>query len=862
MTKENLSKTANKIFPILDKELDIASMESEVRSLWEKNKVYDYDKESTKPVFSIDTPPPYVSAAHLHVGHAMSYTQAEIAVRYKRMQGYNIFYPMGFDDNGLPTERYVEKNYNIDKKTITRSDFRALCVQETQKGAKEYEKLWRALGLSVDWDLRYSTIDDRSQHTAQKSFLDLYNKGLLYRANDPVLWDTSFETSLAQADLETMTRKGKLYDIDFGSADGKALTISTTRPELIPACVALFVNPNDERYKTLLDNKQKAIVPLFNYDVPVMASEDVDPQFGTGLMMVCTFGDGEDVKKWKQYKLDTRQVLTPSGRMNDLAGPYTGLKADEARKRIITDLAAAGLVRGEKIVEQNVSVGERSETPVEFIMAPQWFINVMDNKERLLDRAEGLKWYPDWMKTRLNQWIDGLKFDWNISRQRFYGVPFPVWHVKETGDIIVADEKDLPIDPMESDPPEWAKKKYSGLTIVPETDVMDTWMTSSSSPLINANWAGRTDVKGSMDIYPMSLRVQAFEIIRTWLFYTLVKADYHTESLPWKDVMISGWGLNEQGKKVSKRDLEKYTDASGYNRYDPYSLIEKYGADALRYWAASSQLGHDLRFNERDVKDGRKIVVKLWNVARMCFLYLDGFDPTQDQVPISERPIEDQWISFELNNLIQKMTDSFEKYDYATAKESLNKFFWMTYCDDYLEMTKGRFWEDSEWSDKDRKAAQCTLHESLRTILGLFAPYLPYITENIYQKADRFNEPYESLHVSAWPKSDLSMTFDRKADMDLLKGILYDVRKQRSDKKIGSGTLIDELIIDLADASPQTQETIHKLQPSLRGAARSTKMSFGAAAADANQTNGVRVAIIPYPDGSAPNMMTMMRLAM
>lgn len=861
MTKKDFDKVANRIFPVLDKELDISAMEAGIRSLWEEKRVYEYVPDAAKPTFSVDTPPPYVSAAHLHVGHAMSYTQAEVAIRYKRMKGYNIFYPMGFDDNGLPTERYVEKTYNIDKRNITRADFRALCVDETKKGAKEYEKLWRALGLSVDWELRYSTIDDRSRHTAQKSFLDLYNKGLLYRANEPVLWDTSFETSLAQADLETITRKSKLYAIDFSSTEGQPLTISTTRPELIPACVALFVNPNDERYKVLIDGAAKATVPLFGHEVPVLASEDVDPQFGTGLMMVCTFGDGEDVKKWKQHKLDTRQILTPSGRMNELAGPYVGLKPEEARKRIVNDLTVADLVRGEKAVEQHVSVGERSESPVEFIMAPQWFINVLGHKDRLLNRAEGLNWAPDWMKVRLTQWIEGLKYDWNISRQRFYGVPFPVWYVKETGDIILADEKDLPVDPMECEPPEWAKEKYKGLTITPEADVMDTWMTSSLSPLINANWAGRNDIKGSMDIYPMSLRVQAFEIIRTWLFYTLVKSDYHMESLPWKDVMISGWGLNEQGKKVSKRDLEKYTDASGYNRYDPYSLIGKYGADALRYWASNSQLGHDLRFNERDVKDGRKIVVKLWNVARMCFLYMDGFDPAKDNVPFAERPIEDQWMLSELNAVTEKMTESFERYDYATAKESLNKFFWMNYCDDYLEMVKGRFWDGSDWSDKDKKAAQCTLHESLRTILGLFAPFLPYVTEHIYQKAAQFNEPHESLHTSVWPGFNPDMTFDYKSEMDVLKSVLYCVRKLRSDQKIGSATLVDELVIDLGGASEQTKDLVEKLQTSLCSAARATRLSFGEAGG-AGQVNGVRVAIIPYPEGAAPNMTTTMRLTM
>lgn len=850
-------------FPILEKDLDLSAMEEGIRLLWEETRVYDYDPQSKKPVFSVDTPPPYVSAAHLHVGHAMSYTQAEIAIRYKRMRGHNIFYPMGFDDNGLPTERFVEKTHNINKKTISRSDFRALCIAETTKGAVEYEKLWRALGLSVDWRLRYSTIDDRSRHTAQKSFIDLYKKGLLYRGNEPVLWDTQFETSLAQADLETVSRTGKMYDIKFSSADGAPLIISTTRPELIPACVALFAHPEDDRYKSLISKETKALVPLFDYAVPILASEDVDPAFGTGLMMVCTFGDGEDVKKWKLHHLETRLVLTPSGKMNDLAGPYAGLNTGEARKKILEDLSAAGLVLGEKKVEQNVSVGERSESPVEFIMAPQWFINVLDHKDRLLKRAEGLKWSPEWMRVRLAQWIDGLKYDWNISRQRFYGVPFPVWYVQETGEIILADEASLPVDPIEDAPPLWAQEKYKGLTILPETDVMDTWMTSSLSPLINANWAGRGEVVGDMSLYPMSLRVQAFEIIRTWLFYTLVKSDYHTDTLPWTDVMISGWGLNEQGKKISKRDLEKHTDENGYNRYDPYSLIGKYGADALRYWAASSQLGHDLRFNERDVKDGRKIVVKLWNVARMCLMYLDGFDPSCDRVPFSERPVEDQWILSELGDVTARMTENFEVYDYATARETLNKFFWMNYCDDYLELVKGRFWEDSSWTDSDRKAAQSTLYETLRTLLSLFAPFLPYITEEIYQKVSRFGEAAPSLHVTAWPVRDSSMVFSRAKEMELLREILYATRKLRSDLKIGAGTVLAEIVVDLNGASESACQTVNTLETSIRSAARASQVVFGpvsAPCASLSGASGLAVGIVSYPDGQAPKMTTSIQM--
>ncbi len=433
-------------FPELDKNFDHTQAEENCKSLWEESQIYKYDPKSDKETFSVDTPPPYVSAAHLHVGHAMSYSQAEFVVRYHRMMGKNIYYPMGFDDNGLPTERYVENKYKINKKKTTRSEFRALCEEETQIGAKSYAELWRSLGLSVDWDQNYSTIGEHCRKTSQKSFLDLYNKGLIYRSDEPVLWDTHFETALAQADLETLHRKGKLNDIAFSAPDGTQLVISTTRPELIPGCVALYVNPNDERYKHLVG--KTAIVPLFNYEVPIKTSEDVDLEFGTGLMMCCTFGDSEDVNKWKVDKLDTRIVIGKDGKMTELAGDYAGKPVEEVRANILKDLKAADLLLDQKTTDQAVSIAERSGKPVEFVMEPQWFIKVMDLKEEMLKRAKELTWFPDHMRVRLEDWINGLKYDWNISRQRFYGVPFPVWYDKD-GNAVIAEESQLPVDPLE-----------------------------------------------------------------------------------------------------------------------------------------------------------------------------------------------------------------------------------------------------------------------------------------------------------------------------------------------------------------------------------------------------------------------------
>ncbi|MEQ9814434.1 MAG: valine--tRNA ligase [Azospirillaceae bacterium] len=822
-----------------DKNYDHEAVEAECRDLWDETRIYEFDPQSGKPVFSIDTPPPYVSAAHLHVGHAMSYSQAEFIVRQRRMAGYEVFYPMGFDDNGLPTERYVEQTYKVDKKTISRADFRQLCIDETAKGAVTYEAMWRALGLSVDWRLRYSTIDDHCRHTAQASFLDLYKKNLIYRANEPVLWDTKYETALAQADLETLERKGKLYDIRFSAPDGTPLVISTTRPELIPACVALYFNPEDGRYAHLAGGE--AIVPLTGHAVPIKTSAEVKTDFGTGLMMVCTFGDGEDVRKWKEDKLDTRLVINQDGKLNDLAGKYAGLDVQTARGQIAKDLREAGLVEDERNVEQAVSVGERSGVPVEFAMAPQWFVSLLDKKQELLARGAELGWFPDWMKARLDHWIEGLKYDWNISRQRFYGVPFPLWYVEETGDVILADPEQLPVDPTEDAPPQWAREKYKGMTITGEADVMETWFTSSMTPLINANWVGTPGRIGTMDVYPMSVRVQAFEIIRTWLFYTLVKSHFHTGSLPWKEVMISGWGLNEQGKKISKRDLEKFTDQDGYNRYDPYSLVRRFGADAVRYWAAGSHLGNDLRFHEKDVKAGRKIVVKLWNVARLATMHLEGFDPSAPRPPVAERTIEDRWVLVELNRLVETLTRGFETYDYAIGREALERFFWRVYCDNYVELIKDRFWTPERHSDASRLSAQATLYESLRTLTALFAPYLPFITEALFQRIFKPLEGGVSIHVSDWPAPQADVVDDGASEaMDLVLGILAGVRFLRSEAKVSQTRRLDTLTVECPDDA--TRARVEALATSLLAATHAARLEFGSGETD-TPIDGIRVAI-------------------
>lgn len=828
---------------LIEKDYDHEAAEKACWDLWEAARLYDYAPKDGAELFSVDTPPPYVSAAHLHVGHAMSYAQAEFVVRYKRMRGYNVFYPMGFDDNGLPTERYVEQTHRVNKSNISRRAFRQLCMEETARGAKTYEEMWRSLGLSVDWSLRYSTIDPHCQRTSQKSFIDLYRKGLVYRDDSPVIWDTHFETALAQADLETLQRNGQLHDIAFSAADtGATLVISTTRPELIPACVALYCNPNDARYTKLVGTRCR--VPLYDHTVEIRTSEEVDMEFGTGLMMVCTFGDGEDVRKWKDDRLETRICVNPDGTMTALAGPLAGMKIEQARKEVVRLLKEQELILETRQVKQNVSVAERSGVPVEFIMAPQWFIRLLDRKDEFLRRSAELRWFPDYMKVRLDDWINGLKYDWNISRQRFYGVPFPIWYCKGCGEVILADEDKLPVDPAEQPCPLAACPKCGGSEFQGETDVLETWMTSSLTPLINANWAGTEGRKGDMSIYPMTLRVQAFEIIRTWLFYTVVKSHFHHDGLPWRDCMISGWGLNEQGKKISKRDLEQFTDKDGYNRYDPYSVIRKYSADALRFWAAGSHLGHDLRFNEKDVRTGRKVVIKLWNVARLCNILLDGFDPSAPRPTIADRSVEDRWALIELSKTVRTVTDGFERYDYAYGREALERFFWGVFCDNYVEIVKDRFWNPDRYSEALRASARATLWESLRTLLALFAPYLPFVTEAIWQRLYKPCEDLSSIHVAAWPEADAAMLeAGMPKEIAIILDLLDATRELRSRQQISQTRVLEGIRLDIDSATAEIQHMVRGLADSIQSAARCKEVSYGPAEHTTN-VEGVRLEIV------------------
>jgi valyl-tRNA synthetase len=749
--------------------------EPRVQRFWQEQGIHKFDEKDTeREVYSVDTPPPTVSGK-MHLGHSFSYAQQDYVVRFQRMRGKNVFYPFGTDDNGLPTDRLVEKTKNIRSKDFSRSEYRKICLAFVKENKPSFVADWVRLGMSCDFDITYSTIDEHCQRTGQKSFLDLYKKGLLYREETPVAWCPTCQTAIAQAEFDNVEMTSHFSDIVFKSEKGEDLVIATTRPELIPACVALFAHPKDARYAHL--KGKHANVPLFNYEVPVLFDETADPERGTGLMMCCTFGDKDDVDKWYRFKLPLRVVFTPDGRMNSLAPGFEGLKIKEARAKISEALKAQGLLLAQKPITHAVNVHERCTTEIEFLKTPQWFIRVLDHKEELLAAADQIRWYPEHMKVRYLHWVQNLNWDWCISRQRFYGVPFPVWYTK-SGEIVLPDENQLPVDPFIDRPKGFAEKGTAADELVPETDVFDTWMVSSISPQVALDWA---EPSSRMRLYPMSLRPQAHDIIRTWAFYTITKGIYHQQRAPWKDIVISGHVLDPKGQKMSK---------SKGNVIAPQDVISKYSADALRFWAAGVKLGDDLPYMEKDLQTGQKTVTKLWNATRFAIMHLQDYCGFEGELSVMDR-----WLLSKFNRVVRDCTDSFEQYEYSKTKLEAEKFFWQTLCDNYLEIAKDRLYTPEKYGE-GTLSAQHTLYSVTLGVLKLFAPIMPHITEELYQTFYRKHDGATSIHVSRWPdyRPELEDIEAERIGDEFVK-VLAAVRKFKSERKLSMKAPLSKLII-------------------------------------------------------------------
>jgi valyl-tRNA synthetase len=783
--------------------------EPKIINFWNDDKTFSFELvDKDKPLYSIDTPPPYASAGHLHIGHAMSYSHAEFIARYKRMAGFKVFYPMGFDDNGLPTEKFVENKHKVNKKTISREAFIKLCLKETEEVRKTFKELWQRIGLSVDWDQTYSTINPHCQKISQHSFIDLYQKKLLKHIDAPTTWCPKCMTAVAQADFENVDIKSCFNDIIFKSVDknGKEtdLIISTTRPELLPACVGLFANPDDTRYQHL--KGKTATVPLFNYEVPIMFDKNVDPEVGTGLMMVCTFGDKEDIEKWIKHKLPLRVCIGEDGCMTSEAQKYEGMHIKKARPAITEDLKEANLLVSQKDIVHAVNVHERCGTEIEFVKKKQWYIDVLSRKEELLEIANKINWSPKFMKVRYDHWVKNLNWDWNISRQRFYGVPFPVWYCKSCGEVTLPELDTLPVDPTRDTPNNPCK--CGSTEFIGEEDVMDTWMTSSVTPQINYHWDLKTEKK---EMIPMDLRPQAHDIIRTWAFYTIAKSLYHNNDIPWRDIVISGHGQDSKGQKMSK---------SKGNVVWVDDVLKNYSADALRYWASGSGLGDDCPYQEKDVMTGNKLVTKLWNAFKFTnFLLDDDFDPGKTP----ELSIFDKWLLNELDIVVKKCTEHFDKYEFEKVKLVADKFFWHTFCDNYLEMVKERLYKPEIYGQPAKDSGQYTLYHALKTMVKIFHPLVPFITESIWQYFFTKFEDEKSIANSAWPKV-LGVKIDEKETSagQLAVDISSAIRRHKSENNKALNSEVDVKIA----TDDNTKECIELVKIDITGTIKAKSLSF------------------------------------
>ena len=788
----------------------LEGLENKWTARWESDAVYRFDRSAPRErVYAIDTPPPTVSGS-LHVGHVFSYTHTDVIARYLRMQGRAVFYPMGWDDNGLPTERRVQNYYGVrcdpslpydpaftapetppkPPVAVSRPNFVELCEKLTVEDEKAFEHVWRHLGLSVDWAMTYATIGRHARRVSQLAFLRNLARGDAYQVEAPTLWDVDFRTAVAQAELEDREMPGAYHRVRFPLADGGGqIEIETTRPELIPACVALVAHPDDSRYQPFFG--REVLTPLFAAPVPVRAHALADPEKGSGIAMICTFGDITDVTWWRELSLPVRAILQPNGTLRPLTwgapgwdsrtadvaqqryDTLAGLSAVKARTKIVELLKESGdLLADPRPITHRVKFYEKGDRPLEIITSRQWFIKTMEHRPGLLDRGQALNWYPAHMRARYENWVNGLTGDWCVSRQRFFGVPFPVWYrvgadgVVDHSERFIPAESQLPIDPSTDVPDGFSndqRDKPGGFTGDP--DVMDTWATSSLSPFIVCGW--ETDPELWQRTYPMQLRPQAHDIIRTWLFSTVLRSHLETGELPWENAAISGWVLDPDRKKMSK---------SKGNVVTPMALLEEHGSDAVRYWAAKGGPGVDTAFDAGQMQVGRRLAIKILNASKFVL------GKTEPAGAVTH-PV-DRGMLTRLAELVRTASVNLDAYDYTAALRDTETFFWW-FCDDYIELVKRRRATDSS----DAASATTACSHALAVMLRLFAPFLPFVAEEVWSW---WREG--SIHRSSWPtESEVLTVIGGNADPEGLaalahaSGVTALIRRERSLQKVAFG---------------------------------------------------------------------------
>jgi valyl-tRNA synthetase len=765
----------------LPKEFDVIAIERKWQKKWEEMGVYRFDwKDRKRPTFSIDTPPPYPSG-EFHMGNVLNWTYFDIVARYKRMRGFNVYFPQGWDCHGLGIEVQVEREHNIKKRDVPPDKFRKLCEKLVEKYIAMMKEGVIRLGCSVDWTTEYRTMNPEYWKRTQLSFIILYNKGFMYRGKHPVNWCPRCETAIADAEVDYEEREGALHYIRF-PLEGRGnehLLIATTRPEFIPACVAVAVNPVDDRFNKYIG--RKITVPLANRTVEIIPDENVDPSFGTGVVMICTYGDKEDVKTVIKHKLPVITLVTEDGKINSNGGKYAGLTIEQAKKAIVEDLKAAGLLEKIEKIRQEIGVCDRCETPIEILELPQWFMKTRILTDKVEKAANEVVWYPEHMKNRLIDWARSLDWDWVISRQRVFGTPIPVWYCKNCGETIVAKEDWVPVDPKLENPRTDKCPKCGGKEFIPEKDVFDTWMDSSISCAVHAGWPEREDWRR---LFPADLHPSGVDIIRTWAYYLMVRHLALFDEKPYKSCLINGMVLGSDGRKMSK-SLKNYVAAP--------DVLDKYGTDAARQWAAAGgATGSDIPFRWPDVEYGRRFLTKLWNAAKFVGAQLKDYKAGEK----GELQLLDRWILSKAEKMTQKVTEALEKCQFNIAVEEVRNFAWHIFCDQYIEAVKDRLYKPEVYGEEKRKAAQFTLYTVLYRILQLLAPITPHITEEIYQNLYADVVGQKSLQLTSWPEPEAEK-IDEEAERngDLVVAVINEVRREKAEKRKPLNAAIKKLRI-------------------------------------------------------------------
>lgn len=734
--------------------------------MWRDEAIYRFDPESDKPIFSIDNPPRYTSG-NLHLGHATGYSLIDFAARYKRMRGFNVFYPLCFDVNGTPIEVRVEKKYGITKLDKPREEYRKLCSDYAEGFISQMTKDFEMLGQSMDPSIYYQTNAPYYRQVTQRSFVQLFNRGLVYKENYPVNWCPRCMTALADAEVEYEDNVNKLNYLRF-EVDGEDdhMIIATTRPELLCTCKVVAVHPDDEEKAAYVG--KHLITPIYGRRVEIIADPKVDREYGTGNVMICTIGDKADLEWIMKYHLELEKAIDETGRMTELAGKYAGMSVKEAREAAINDLKEAGILVKQEDNEQQVSVCWRCDTPIEFLQVPQWFLKTRDFRDEILKRADEIDWHPEFMKVRLQDWANSLEWDWVLSRQRIFATPIPVWECEKCGHAICATSEMCYCDPTLDNPP-MDKCPECGGELIGCTDVFDTWMDSSGSSLYNTFWGRDDDLHKKM--FPMSLRPQSHDIIRTWAFYSILRAEQIEQTRPWDNILIHGFIMAPDGTPMH---------TSVGNVIDPMPILEKYGADALRYFAANCSLGIDHAFREKDCVRGKKICIKMFNLGQFVSRFFEGM--TSAPVEPNNLRTADKWILGRLYQTVDEVTENMDAYLFDKAMAGIEKFIWHVFADNYVEMVKGR----------DDDAVVYTLYRVFLDSVKMLAPFMPHISEEIYQTRFRVTEGAKSIHLTPWPEAGQTDAEAVEAG-DMAAGIIAAVRAWKSEKKLNINADIEAL---------------------------------------------------------------------